>query len=50
VKQQHHIAPSVHPQQKQAQTMKQLKQHIKLVAYSNQLVKWSIFMIMLRGL
>jgi hypothetical protein len=36
VKQQHHIAQSIYPQQKQAQTMEQLKQHIKFLTYSNQ--------------
>ena len=32
VKKQHHIPPFVHPQQKHAYTMKQLKQHFELLA------------------
>jgi hypothetical protein len=33
VKLEHYIAPNVYPHQKQAQTMEQLKEHIKLLAY-----------------
>ena len=45
VKQYRHIAPPVHPQYTQTQTIQQLKQHIKLLTQWYQVARWHNFTI-----